>query len=371
MQKELKKIDENFAVKIAEVTSLSDLKNLERDFLGKEGALKKILDLLKTLDEKERSVIGKLANELRTDFKEKIREKEKELLENAGNEEKQVDVSLPGKKISQGHIHPLTQTLESIKRVFESMGFSVFLTNEIETEFYNFDALNVPEYHPARDLWDTFWLKDGMVIMNPPSPKACLPVGTASDGHSRESLIVNRESERLLLRTHTTAMQHHYMKDHNPPFRIITPGKCFRYEASDSSHDIQFFQVDGLVVDKDVSIANFKAIIEELFKRIFSNKIKVRMRPGYFPFVEPGFEIDIACYNCQGKDCPVCKGTGWLEVMGAGMVHPEVFKKAGYNPAHWQGFAFGMGVERIAMIKYGISDIRMFYQNDSRFLKQF
>jgi phenylalanyl-tRNA synthetase alpha chain len=166
-------------------------------------------------------------------------------------------------------------------------------------------------------------------------------------------------------------MQHHFMKDHNPPFRIITPGKCFRYEASDSSHDIQFFQVDGLVVDKDVSIANFKAIIEELFKRIFSNKVKVRMRPGYFPFVEPGFEIDIACYNCQGKDCPVCKGTGWLEVMGAGMVHPEVFKKAGYNPAHWQGFAFGMGVERIAMIKYGISDIRMFYQNDSRFLRQF
>jgi phenylalanyl-tRNA synthetase alpha chain len=282
-------------------------------------------------------------------------------LENAGDDGEQVDVSLPGKKISQGHSHPLTQTLESIKRVFESMGFSVFLASEIETEFYNFDALNVPEYHPARDLWDTFWLKEGMTIA------------------SRESLIVNRESnksfdkahDRLLLRTHTTAMQHHYMKEHNPPFRIITPGKCFRYEASDSSHDIQFFQVDGLVVDKDVSIANFKAIIEELFKRIFSNKVKVRMRPGYFPFVEPGFEIDIACYNCQGKDCPVCKGTGWLEVMGAGMVHPEVFKKAGYNPAHWQGFAFGMGVERIAMIKYGISDIRMFYQNDSRFLKQF
>ncbi|MFA6436799.1 MAG: phenylalanine--tRNA ligase subunit alpha [Candidatus Paceibacterota bacterium] len=362
MQKELKKINENFVVKIGEVGSLSDLKNLERDFLGKEGALKKILDLLKTLDEKERSVIGKLANELRTDFKEKIKKKEGELLENAGDNNEQVDVSLPGKKISQGHIHPLTQTLENIKRVFESMGFSVFLAPEIETEFYNFDALNVPEYHPARDLWDTFWLKEGMRV-----------TGHESRVESSESSSTGYDIQntKLLLRTHTSAMQHHYMKDHNPPFRIITPGKCFRYEASDSSHDIQFFQIDGLVVDKDVSIANFKAIIEELFKRIFSNKVKVRMRPGYFPFVEPGFEIDIACYNCSGKDCPVCKGTGWLEVMGAGMVHPEVFKKAGYNPAHWQGFAFGMGVERIAMIKYGISDIRMFYQNDSRFLKQF
>jgi len=346
MQKELKTIQDNFEAKIKEVISLKELKDLENVFLGKQGALKKILELLKTLDKKEKQVIGKLANQLRGDFKGKIRDKKKAIGEENLDDGKQIDVSLPGKKLPQGHLHPLTQTIDSVKRVFESMGFSIYTTKEIETEFYNFDTLNIPKHHPARDLWDTFWID--------------------------EEGIDKKENEgRHLLRTHTTAMQHRFMKKNNPPFRIIAPGRCFRYEASDSSHDIQFYQVDGLVVDKDVSIANFKAIIEELFKRIFSDDVKVRMRPGYFPFVEPGFEIDIACYNCCGKDCPVCKGTGWLEVMGAGMVHPVVFKKAGYNPSHWQGFAFGMGIERIAMIKYGVSDIRLFYQNDSRFLRQF
>jgi len=346
MQKELKKIQENFEIKIKEVTSLKSVKDLESVFLGKNGALKKILELLKTLDKKDKQIIGKLANQLRGDFKEQIKRK-KELIEKSSfNDGEQIDVSLPGKKLPQGHLHPLTQTIDNIKRVFESMGFSVFTTKEIETEFYNFDTLNIPKHHPARDLWDTFWIDE-------------------------KGVKKNEDEGNYLLRTHTTAMQHRYMKKNNPPFRIIAPGRCFRYEASDSSHDIQFYQLDGLVVDKNVSIANFKAIIEELFKRIFSDDIKVRMRPGYFPFVEPGFEIDIACYNCYGKDCPVCKGTGWLEVMGAGMVHPEVFKKAGYNPLHWQGFAFGMGIERIAMIKYGVSDIRLFFKNDSRFLKQF
>jgi phenylalanyl-tRNA synthetase alpha chain len=346
MQNELKKIQENFEIKIKEITSLKDLKDLENVFLGKDGALKKILELLKSLSKEERQVIGKLANQLRESFKGKIRDKKKMIGEESFDNEKEIDVSLPGKKLPQGHLHPLTQTINSVKRVFESMGFSVFMTDEVETEFYNFDTLNIPKHHPARDLWDTFWIDEEGVNAKD------------SEGHH-------------LLRTHTTAMQHRYMKNNNPPFRIVAPGKCYRYEASDSSHDIQFYQLDGLVVDKNVSIANFKAIIEELFKRIFSQNIKVRMRPGYFPFVEPGFEIDIACYNCHGKGCSVCKESGWIEVMGAGMVHPEVFKKAGYNPLHWQGFAFGMGIDRIAMIKYGVSDIRLFFQNDSRFLKQF
>ena len=348
MQKELEKIKKNFKAKIKAISSLQDLKATEKDFLGKKGALRQIFDLLKDFDKKERKRIGHLANKLKKDIRAELKEaKEKTPKDDLGDHSK-IDITLPGKRIPQGHIHPLTQTLTNIERVFESMGFSVFLSPEIENEFYNFDALNVPADHPARDLWDTFWLEDNMVIENNGPNKG-----------------------KALLRTHTTAMQLRYMKNHNPPFRIISPGKCYRYEASDSTHDIQFYQVDGLLVDKEVSVTNFKAVIEELMKRIFSTSIKIRIRPGYFPFVEPGFEIDIACYKCQGKYCPICKGTGWLEIMGAGMVHPEVFKNAGYNPLHWQGFAFGMGLDRLAMIKYGISDVRLFYQNDLRFLKQF
>jgi phenylalanyl-tRNA synthetase alpha chain len=341
MQRELEKIEKNFRTRVKKITNIQELKIVEKNFLGKKGALRQILGSLKTLDKREKKKIGKLTNQLKKDIKLELKEVRKKIAGNNLTEEVNIDITLPGKKLPQGHIHPLTQTLVSVERVFESMGFSVFLSPEVENEFYNFDALNIPANHPARDLWDTFWLKD------------------------------NQKTEKLLLRTHTTAMQLRYMKNHNPPFRIITPGKCYRYEASDSTHDIQFYQVDGLVVNKEVSISNFKAIIEELFKKIFSTSIKTRIRPGYFPFVEPGFEIDIACYKCQGKNCPICKGTGWLEVMGAGMVHPEVFKNAGYNPLHWQGFAFGMGLDRLAMIKYGISDVRLFYQNDLRFLKQF
>jgi len=353
MREELVKIRQNFDEKIKGAEKLQDFVALEKEFLGKGGALKKILGLLKTLDEKEKRAIGKNAGDLRIYIRSEIDKKKKAFLSERKSMAKEIDISLPGKKMPQGHLHPLTQTLQMIKKVFESMGFSVFLTPEIETEFYNFDSLNVPEDHPARDLWDTFWLEDNQKLL-------------ASSFKLQDS-----KSERLLLRTHTTAMQLRYMEKHNPPFRIISPGKCFRYEASNNTHDIQFIHTDGLMVDKDVSIANFKAVIEELFRRIFSDKIEVRVRPGYFPFVEPGFEVDIACYKCQGKNCPICKGKGWLEIMGAGMVHPEILKRAGFNPAHWQGFAFGMGVDRIAMIKYGISDIRLFYQNDLRFLKQF
>jgi len=381
MQRELAKIRENFDTKVKKVSTLGELVMLKKEFLGGKGALKKILALLKTLDDKERKKIGKGASDLKLYLKNEIKQQELKLASKKKSSLAKIDISLPGKKIPQGHLHPLTQILANIEKVFESMGFSIFLTPEIETEFYNFDALNVPDDHPARDLWDTFWIEEDQKI-----PNSKLQITNKSDSNNQsldtKYLAYRQAGEvrdtqydvrntKLLLRTHTTAMQLRYMAKNNPPFRIISPGKCFRYEASDSSHDIQFYQVDGLVIDKDVSISNFKAIIEALFKRIFSSAIKIRMRPGYFPFVEPGFEVDIACYKCQGKDCPVCKGKGWLEIMGAGMVHPEVLKRAGLNPAHWQGFAFGMGVDRIAMIKYGISDIRLFYQNDLRFLKQF
>ncbi len=357
MKQELEKIKQNFNLRIKQSNTLEDWQKTYKAFLGKKGALAKIFNVAATFDMRKRKVLLKKLGKLQA-YIEKALEKKKKALSKKEAPLSRLDLSLPGKKIPLGHLHPLTHALSSVERVFESMGFSIFLSPELETEFYNFDALNIPPDHPARDLWDTFWLAPGQQKFD---------IQNQTDKHSSN----NSTANRLLLRTHTTAMQLHYMQKHNPPFRIITPGRCFRYEASDSSHDIQFYQVDGLVVDQNISIANFKAIIEELFKRLFSSSIKIRMRPGYFPFVEPGFEIDIACYKCQGKNCPICHGTGWLEIMGAGMVHPAVFKRAGYNPLNWQGFAFGMGIDRIAMIKYGIDDIRLFYQNDLRFLKQF
>lgn len=346
MRQELGKIKKNFDNKLAKANNFSDLKQIKKDFLGRKGALRKILKLLKNLDVKERQAIGKKANDLRNYINTNLREKQKKYSDKETPPQESIDASLPGKKLPQGHIHPLTHTLKNIERVFESMGFTVFLTPEVETEFYNFDSLNIPANHPAREMWDTFWL----------------PKNIRKDQQKTD--------DRLLLRTHNTAMQHHYMKNNNPPFRVITPGKCFRYEASDNSHDIQFYQVDGLVVDQNVSVSNFKAIIEQFLKKLFARDIQVRMRPGYFPFVEPGFEIDIA-YNERGANSSASKGTNWLEIMGAGMVHPQVFNQAGYNPQHWQGFAFGMGVDRLAMLKYGIDDVRLFYQNDLRFLEQF
>lgn len=361
MNRALEKIKKNFDNRIRTAATEDELESIKQEFLGSQGALKRILDLIKTLPQSKRHSVKDKADNLEKYFQQVLVKKAKN-----SESSSRLDISLPGKKISQGHIHPLTQALLNIERVFESMGFSIFLAPELETEFYNFDALNIPEDHPARDLWDTFWLKGSFVLEDV----------LEKTGDKEE------KPERLLLRTHTTAMQLRYMEKHNPPFRIITPGRCFRYEASDSSHDIQFYQIDGLIVDQNISIANFKAIITELFKRLFSSSIRIRIRPGYFPFVEPGFEIDISRYNAGDKSRKSYGRRGdahnieseedkWLEIMGAGMVHPEVFKKAGYNPVNWQGFAFGMGVDRIAMIKYGISDIRLFYQNDLRFLKQF
>ncbi len=240
------------------------------------------------------------------------------------NEQRKLDVTAPGKKIEHGHLHPLTQVQNKAVEIFSSMGFEIAEGPEVETEYYNFDALNIPAEHPARDLWDTFWLKDGN-----------------------------------LLRTHTSPVQIRYIETHQPPIRIIAPGKVFRYEATDASHEIQFYQLEGLMVDKNITLANLKAVMEIFFQKFFSKNIEVRLRPSYFPFVEPGVEIDMK-YN--GK---------WMEVAGAGMVHPKVLENAGLNFNDWQGFAFGMGMDRLTMIKYKINDVRLFYSGDLRFIKQF
>ena len=255
------------------------------------------------------------------------------------------------------HIHPITRVINDINKIFFEMGFVLIDGNELETEHYNFDALNVPKDHPARDMQDTFWIKPNKNIYG---------------------------VEGRLLRTHTSPMQVHFMEEIHEkssdlvaskklPFRIICPGKVYRKEATDATHEIQFQQFEGLYVDKTVSLATLKSVLNVFFDKFFEKDIDVRFRPSYFPFVEPGAEIDISCFKCSGgeADCPVCKGTGWVEVMGAGVVHPKVLKNVGINPDEWKGFAFGGSVERLAMMKYGIDDIRLFYSGDLRLVNQF
>lgn len=249
------------------------------------------------------------------------------------------DITAPGKKISFGHLHPLTLVKRKCEEIFQSMGFSIIEGPEIETEWYNFDALNIPKDHPARDLWDTFWLK--------------------------------LENQKLLLRTHTSPVQIRYMEKNNPPLRMIVSGNVFRHEATDVSHEFQLSQIEGLMIDKNVSISHFKMIIKEFLKRFFNKEIKIKLRPDFFPFVEPAFDVSISCLVCFGKKCQTCKNSGWLEIAGAGMVHPNVFKNSGLNPKDWQGWAFGFGLDRLAMMKYKINDIRLLRLNDLRFLNQF
>ncbi|MBX4215768.1 phenylalanine--tRNA ligase subunit alpha [Candidatus Parcubacteria bacterium] len=239
----------------------------------------------------------------------------------------------------QGHFHPLTLVTRHIAGIFKEMGFAVASGPEAETERYNFDVLNIPPDHPARDMWDTFWLKDA------------------------------RYGE--LLRTHTSPVQARYMEANEPPIRIIAPGKVFRYEATDATHEAQFHQIEGLMIGEDVSLAHLKGVLEVFFEKFFGKETGVRLRPGYFPFVEPGVEVDISCFKCGGKGCSLCKQSGFIEIMGAGMVHPYVLNQVGVDPRKYQGFAFGTGVDRLALLKYGIDDVRLFYQGDLRLVNQF
>ncbi len=336
--KTLKNKAENELKKAGE---LKDLDTIFKKYLGKEGEIAQILSSLKKLPKTKRAKIGKEANELKDELEKEFKEKAENLKEKtkkSGQEAEWIDITIPGKRIEAGHLHPLTQVRRKIEEIFQGMGFSVVEGPEVETEWYNFDAPNIPKDHPARDLWDTLWLKNGN-----------------------------------LLRTHTTPVQIRYMEKNNPPLRIIAPGRVFRHEATDASHEINFYQVEGLMVDKKgkVTTANFKAIIEEFFNRFFGKKIEIRLRPSFFPFTEPSFEADISCPICGGKGCSTCKNSGWVEIMGAGIVHPNVFKNSGLDPKEWQGFAFGMGMDRLAMIKHKINDIRLFYGGDLRFLNQF
>ncbi|MCD5396112.1 MAG: phenylalanine--tRNA ligase subunit alpha [Candidatus Pacebacteria bacterium] len=344
---EIKNLKKQAQEELNLIGKIEELKKFEEKYLGKEGKITKILRSLKNLSDKERKKIGKETNEFKDYLLGEI-EKRREEIRKREIEEKEkeewIDITIPPKKIEKGHLHPLSLAQERIEEIFVSFGFSVIEGPEIENEWYNFDALNIPKDHPARDLWDTFWIK------------------------SQKSKV---KSQKWLLRTHTSPVQVRYMEKHNPPLRIISPGRIFRYEATDASHEINFYQVEGLMIDRDITVANFYFIMDEFFKSFFRKETKIRLRPSFFPFTEPSFEIDIVCSLCKGKGCSVCSKRGWIELAGAGMVHPNVLKAVKIDPKKWQGFAFGLGLDRLAMIKYKINDIRLFYSGDLRFLRQF
>ena len=334
---ELNQIKTEAEKEIFPIINQKDLENWRVKYLGRKSELSLFFDSFKSLPFPLRKTQGHKANQIRQFLLSLYQQKKKDL------EKKQpdfefFDLTKPGEKIKKGHLHPLTLILREIVHSFEKIGFEIVEGPEIEAEYYNFDALRIPENHPARDMWDTFWI-----------------------------------NSKLLLRTHTSPMQIRYMEKHQPPFRIIVPGKCFRFEATDAHHEFQFHQVEGLMVAENISLANFKFIIREVIEDIFKHQVELRFRPSYFPFVTPGLEVDIKLKSRQRRGSPKAAKANneWLEIMGAGMIHPQLFKNVGYEANRWQGFAFGLGVERIAMIKYGIDDIRLFFGSDIRFLEQF
>lgn len=341
MRQKLNSLKEEASKAIAEARNLEDLNQYRVQYLGRRGKLTLILRTMKDLPPDQRPVIGQLANEIRLYLEEMIEEhllRLKEKVKEERLEQEWIDVTMPGVRPRVGSKHPLTLVLAEIKNVFTKMGFSVVEGPEVESDYYNFEGLNLPKNHPARDMQDSFYI-----------------------------------TESILLRTHTSPVQVRTMEKKAPavPLRIICPGKVYRRDAADNTHSPAFHQVEGLVVDKGVTFGNLRGVLTIFARELFGDNCLVRFRPSYFPFTEPSAEIDISCVMCDGKGCRVCSGTGWLEILGAGMVHPRVLQLSGYSPKEVSGFAFGMGVERIAMLKYGIDDIRLFFENDIRFLKQF
>ncbi len=324
-------------------TAQLDLNALEAfrvQSLGRKGEVTELLKSLKELSLEDRRAVGPRVQALKTKFEDSIARRRAELetaADAASLQNIDLDLSLPASAPPRGRLHPLTQTLQEISRILSLMGFSWAEGPLVETERHNFEALNIPEHHAARDLQDTFYLQD-------------IP---------------------LLLRTHTSPVQIRTMESQQPPLRVICPGRVFRHEAVDATHSAVFHQIEGLAVDKGISFADLKGTLETFLKKVFGPRTKTRFLPSYYPFTEPSADVYASCIFCSGSGCPICKQSGWIEIMGAGMVHPNVFKAVGYDPELWSGFAFGMGVERIAILRLGVPDMRLFFSNDLRFLKQF
>ncbi|MDO9579729.1 MAG: phenylalanine--tRNA ligase subunit alpha [Bacteroidales bacterium] len=333
--------------------SMPSLEAIWRKYLGrKEGILTKILKEIKDLSILERPRIGALANEARQEINQKIDEAKNNLSSSLSDKKESIDqedVSLPGQKIEIGHLHPLTQMKSKVAEIFSSLGFKIIDGNELETEYYNFEALNIPASHPARDMWDTFFAD---------SPQSSL-------------LKSKKDKSKLLLRTHTSPMQIRVMEKEKPPLRVCVIGRCFRNEATDASHEHTLYQIEGFCVDKEISVANLIYTLRSFLSLLFEKEVKVRLRPNYFPFTEPSFEMDFSCLNCHGKGCPVCGQTGWVEMLGCGMIHPKVYEAVGYIPGQYSGFAFGIGLDRLVMMKNQIDNIRWLHSGDLRFIKQF
>ncbi len=334
---------------LSELESLANLEELDAwrvKYLGRKGALTQKLRGVSELPVEQRPQVGAAANRVKSLLEESFTGKQESLKKSEIEkqlEEKRIDVTLPGKPVRLGRLHPTTRILRETSAIFTSMGFEVVEGPEVETDYYNFEALNIPPGHPARDMWDTLWVD-----------------------------YINENGERpMLMRTHTSPMQIRFMERRKPPIRVIMPGKVYRYEATDATHESMFYQIEGLAVDKGITMADLKGTLYEFARRLFGEDRRVRFRCDYFPFVEPGVEMAIDCFICKGKGCRVCKNEGWIEILGAGMVHPDVLRRVNLDPEIYTGFAFGMGLERIPMLKYGIDDIRLFYGNDLRFLEQF
>ncbi|MBI4609835.1 MAG: phenylalanine--tRNA ligase subunit alpha [Candidatus Rokubacteria bacterium] len=334
--KRLKEILEGVRGGLAEARTTTELETLRVRYLGRQGLLTKLLRSIPSLPPDERPELGRQANQAKAEIEallgarlEAVKRAERE---RAG---RRLDLTLPGRRPPLGTVHPLTQVQDEIIEIFLGLGFAVAEGPEVESDSYNFEALNIPKDHPARDMQDTFYLSD-----------------------------------EVLLRTHTSPVQIRVMKAQRPPVRVICPGKVYRRDA-DITHSPMFHQVEGLAVDRDTSMGDLKGTLELFAREMFSPETRIRFRPSFFPFTEPSAEMDVVCFLCGGAGCRVCKASGWLEILGAGMVHPQVFRHVGYDPEEVTGWAFGMGVERIAMLKYGIDDIRLFFENDLRFLQQF
>ena len=340
MQEELKRIKDAALDAMEQASSLESLNELKVKVLGKKGELTTILKGMGKLSAEERPLMGQLANEVRDDITKALEEKNAQLknaLLHAKLNGETIDVTLPSRKMTQGSKHPLTLVIEEAKQIFMGLGFEVAEGPEIESDYYNFEALNLPKDHPARDMQDTFYI-----------------------------------SPEIVLRTHTSPVQVRTMeaKQGEVPVKIICPGRVYRKD-DDATHSPMFHQIEGLVIDQGITMSDLKGILLAFTQQMFGQDVKIRLRPSYFPFTEPSAEVDICCVNCGGRGCKVCSNTGWLEILGSGMVHPNVLRAGGYDPEKVTGFAFGTGVERIAMLKYGINDLRLMFENDARFLRQF
>ncbi|WP_426349491.1 phenylalanine--tRNA ligase subunit alpha [Alloiococcus sp. CFN-8] len=339
MKEKLLEISKKAIEEISNIESLAELEAIRVKYLGKKGELTAILRGMGALSPEERPVVGKVANEVRGEIEDKIENisreiKEKDKVRKLKNEV--IDISLPGKKPVIGKKHPLELTVQGMKDIFVSMGFSIEEGPEIELDYYNFEALNIPKNHPARSEQDTFYINDNIV-----------------------------------LRTQTSPVQIRVMENQKPPIKMISPGKVFRSDAVDATHSPIFYQLEGLVIDKGITMADLKGTLELFAKKMFGEGVKTKFRPHHFPFTEPSAEMDATCFVCEGNGCKVCKGSGWIELLGCGMVHPQVLRNCGIDPEVYSGFAFGFGIDRMVMLKYGIDDIRLLYESDMRFLKQF